>query len=296
MFGYVLPEKPELKIKEYELFKAYYCGVCKSIGKRLGQLPRLTLTYDSVFLALVLSGLAGEKPLVGKKGCAVHPMKKRNVVLESRMIDYASDINILLAYYKLEDNWKDEKLFLSAAGKLSLKPVYRKLFKKYAEKCRIIECRLEELRQLEKHRCDSMDRAAEPFAKLMEEVMACELLCGNEDNERILRWIGYNLGKWIYILDAYDDIEDNIKSNAYNPLVCQFDYKGGEDISSFKLRIKERVEFNLTYSLNQIAGACQLIEKGACSGVIDNIVYMGMLRKTEQILGTGRCSRIEKSL
>lgn len=295
MFGYILPEKPELKIKEYEMFKAYYCGVCKSIGSRYGLIPRLTLNYDSTFLALLLSSLSGEKVVVKKERCIVHPVHKRHVVRCSRIIDYASDINIILAYYNLKDNWQDERSLPSGAGMAALKSAFNKIRKKYAEKCVIIENRLKELTELEKGKCVSMDRAAEPFAKLMEEITAYPPLCEDEKSEKVLRWIGYNLGKWIYILDAFDDIEENIKGKSYNPLVYQFEY-GGENIDAFKCRIRDRVEFNLTFSLNQIAKAYELMDIRSNSGILENIIYMGMLRKTENILEIGSCRKIEKSV
>jgi len=295
MFGYILPEKPELKIKEYELFRAYYCGLCKAIGKRCGQVPRLTLNYDSAFLAILLSSIADEKAYVSRERCIVHPFRKRNVVKNSIIIDYASDINIILAYYNLMDNWKDERSIPSGIGAVALRKGFNKLKKKYKEKCDIIENRLTELYKLEIEKCDSIDRAAEPFARIMEEVVAYKPLCGDERKREILKWIGYNLGKWIYILDAYDDIEDDIKRNAYNPLILQYAYNN-EAIETFRSRIKERVEFILTYCLNQIAGAYELLEIKNNKGIIENILYMGMLRKTEQILSTGSCRKIEKSI
>jgi len=295
MFGYILPEKPELKIKEYELFRAYYCGVCKSICKRCGQVPRLALNYDSTFLAILLSSIAGEKACVNRERCIVHPLKKRSVIKNSDIIEYASDINIILAYYNLKDNWNDERSLASGMGLLALRRGFQKIRKKYAEKCDIIESKLRELNKLETEKCDSIDRAAEPFARLMEEIVAYEPLCNEDRNEKILRWIGYNLGKWIYILDAYDDIEDDIKRKTYNPLILQYEYNG-EDVSGFKSRIKERVEFNLMYCLNQVAGAYELLEIKNNKGIIENILYMGMLRKTEQILNTGSCREIEKSV
>lgn len=296
MFGYILPEKPELKIREYELFRAYYCGVCKSIGKRYGFLPRLTLNYDSTFLALLLSSFAGEIINAKMEKCVVHPLSKRKIIKNSDIIDYASDMNIVLAYYNLEDDWKDEKSVLSAAGMLALKGGYKKISKKYQEKCGIIKKRLKELSVLEKQKCRSMDESAEPFAKLMEEVTAYDKLCNNEKFEKILRWTGYNIGKWIYILDAFDDIENDVKQKSYNSLIYQFDFNEKEEINEFKKRIKDRVEFNLTYSLGQIAKAYELMEIKNNAGLVENIIYLGMLRKTEQILGTGSCNKIEKSI
>ncbi len=292
MFGYILPEKPEMKIKEYELFRAYYCGVCKSLGKKHGQFKRLTLNYDSAFLAVLLSAVSGDMPEIRRETCIAHPVTKRHIVRKNGIVDYASDINILLAYYNLEDDRRDEGSVLSHAGTAWLRNSFKKLRRKYSAKCDIIESRLEELHKLEKEDCASMDMAAEPFARLMEEVTAYEPLCANKKTCDILRWIGYNLGKWIYILDAFDDIEDDIKENSYNPLVFQFKYTG-EPVDDFKKRITERVEFNLTYSLDQIAKAYELLELKNNTGILENIIYMGMLRKTENILKTGSCKKVE---
>jgi hypothetical protein len=294
MFGYIVPERPELKIREYELFRAYYCGICKSIGKRYGQVKRLTLTYDSAFLAVLLSAVADERIKVVMKRCVAHPANKRHIAADSGIIDYASDINILLAYYSLEDKKRDNGSVISAAAMVFFKRAYEKIKKKYPKKIHTMEERLKDLVELEKRKCASMDEAAEPFAKLMEEVVAYEPLCtGN--NEQILRWIGYNLGKWIYLLDAYDDIEKDIAGGKYNPLIYQFNYGGG-DVAGFKKEIRQKAEFNLTYSLNEISRGFELLDVKTNKGILENIIYLGMLRKTEKILGIGSCSKFEKSV
>lgn len=295
MFGYVLPEKPELKIREYELFRAYYCGICKSIGKRYGQLPRMVLNYDCTFLAVLLSGIYEDMPFAKRGRCIAHPIKKRHYIEKNEIIDYTSDMNILLAYYNMYDNWEDERSPVSGAGILVLKSNFKKIRKKYPEKCSIIEARLKELRALEEDKCASMDKAAEPFAKLMEEITAYKMAGCDEKTVEILKWIGYNLGKWIYIIDAYDDLEKDISKKAYNPLIFQFGYEGG-DVGKFKEEIRERVEFNLTFSLSQISKAFDLLKLKHNSGIVKNIIYLGMLRKTENILGTGSCRKVEESI
>jgi hypothetical protein len=292
MFGYIVPEKPEMKIKEYELFRAYYCGVCKSIAKRHGQVERFLLNYDSAFLAVLLSASAGEIVKVQRMRCIAHPVEKRHIVRDSGIVDYASDFNVLLAYYNLEDKRRDDGGFVPISAMLVLRKAFRKLRRKYADKCDIIETRLDELVRLEEANCASMDMAAEPFAKLMEEVTAYEPLCTNEKVDKALRWIGYNLGKWIYILDAFDDLEKDIKDKNYNPLIYQYKYNN-RDIIEFKNEIRDKVEFNLTYSLNEISRAFELLDVKANKEILGNIIYMGMLRKTEKILGTGSCNKVE---
>ena len=104
MFGYIMPEKSELKVKEYEMFRAFYCGVCKSIGKRIGNLPRITLNYDTTFLALLLVSLSSDGVKVTRKRCMLHPTKKSNIVIDNQIIDYAADMNIILSFYNLKDD------------------------------------------------------------------------------------------------------------------------------------------------------------------------------------------------
>jgi len=283
MFGYIVPEKPELKIREYEVFKAYYCGVCKSIGRRYGQLPRFTLNYDSTFLALLLSSVSNSKTEIKRERCIAHPLKKRNVLKSTGILDYAADMNIVLAYYNLMDNWKDEKSIIGYSGALALKKAFKKINRRHGNKCRIIRENLDRLNKLEKDRCNSIDEASEPFSKLMEEIMAYEACCEDESREKILRWIGYNIGKWIYVLDAYDDLEKDVKNKTYNPLICQYEYKGG-DIKDFKESILSNAEFILTYCLDQIAKSYELLGNNKNKGLIENILYQGMLKKTDQVL------------
>ncbi len=300
MFGYIVPDKPELKIKEYEVFNAFYCGICKSIGKRYGFIPRLTLNYDSTFLAILLWSLVDEDLEINRKRCIVHPVKKRHIIVKNNIIDYSADINIILSYFNLEDNKRDDDSIIAKTGTMILKPIYKKLRKKYREKCDIIEQRLKELTELEKNRCTSMDKAAEPFARIMEEVIAYNPLCEDKSVEKTIRWIGYNLGKWIYLLDAFDDMEDDAKKNSYNPFLCTGDFEKEEartmkkeEISELKDKIKSRVEFNLIYSLNQIGKAYELLNTKNVKGLIENIIYLGMYKKTEKILGVGSCKEVE---
>ncbi|HOJ10157.1 MAG TPA: DUF5685 family protein [Clostridiales bacterium] len=299
MFGYIMPEKPELKIKEYEMFKAFYCGVCKSIGKRIGQIPRVALNYDSTFLAILLFSLSDSSISIIQERCMLHPVKKKNIAAENEIVDYAADMNIILAYYNLKDDKIDNHNFVSSTGMFFLSPYYKKLKHKYKEKCDIIEKKLNELFELENRKCDSIDEVAEPFSKIMEEVMAYEPLCADKKVEKMLRWMGYNLGKWIYILDAYDDMEEDARNKKYNPLLVKYWNKNSEknkineEINQIKNEIKERIEFVLIYSLDQVIKTYELMDAKKVKGIIENIIYIGMLRKTEKILGTGSCRSFE---
>jgi len=292
MFGYIMPEKPELKIKEFDIYRAYYCGVCKSIGKRHGQIKRMTLTYDAAFLAILLSSIMNIETKLVKERCMVHPAKK-SFVTYNEIIDYSSDINIILAYNNIKDKWKDDKSKAALLGMAGLKKAYKKLTLKYPDKCAVINEKLEELAVLEKNKCDSIDAAAEPFAKLMEEVLDYEKL--DDKTRKILRWMGYNLGKWIYLIDAFDDLEDDIKSSSYNPLLTHFKYNGNS-VFDFKNEIKAQTEFTLLYCLGQTSKAFELLDISENKGILENIVYLGMLSKTDKILCQRSCGKGEKSI
>ncbi|MCX7746285.1 MAG: DUF5685 family protein [Clostridia bacterium] len=295
MFGYIMPDKPELKIKEFEAFKAFYCGVCKAIKKRSGQIPRFTLNYDTTFLAILLSSISNEKIDIKKEHCIIHPIRKIKYVINHPIVDYAADMNVILAYLSLTDKWKDEKSFAALMGIKVLKSRYKNLKSKYDEKCGTIEEGLKKLTKLEVSKCNSMDEAAEPFAKLMEEIAVYRPLIHSAREEEVHRWLGYNIGKWVYIIDAFDDIEKDIKKRNYNPLIYQFKYHG-QDINVFKNKVRERVSISLFYTLEQIERAYRLLDVKRHKSILDNIIHIGMFKTTERILKVGECKNGEQSL
>lgn len=293
MFGYITPDKPDLKIWEFEVFRGYYCGVCKAMAKKSGHRGRIVLAYDCAFLALLLDSLEKE-PVSGKqRRCLVHPLKKRYIVDSVSAVDYASDINVLLAYYNLIDKWQDEKNLLGPAGMAVLKKGYTRVKKKYPDLVKEVEEELENLRELEKKNCDSIDEVSEPFARLMQKIFLYAK--DSESTGKVLGWVGYNLGKWIYLLDAYDDIEDNIKRGLYNPLVVQFKYNDDEGVQSFRERIREKTEFVLFYALSELEKAFSLLDIKKNKSILDNIIYRGLLVKTRNVLQIGAGCH-EKSL
>lgn len=280
MLGYVTADKPELKMREFEQYTGYYCGVCKSIGRRYGQLPRMVLSYDAAFLALLLAGLQSEEDEPRSEHCIIHPIKKKTIV-SNEAIDYAADVMLILAWYKLKDDVKDEgKLYAKVAMQVS-KGSFRKLQQARPELCRKIGEHLTALTALEDAKCPGLDEAAEAFAKIMEAIFEEGPLPENFREKQALRHIGYHLGKWIYLMDAIDDIDENIESGAYNPLLYRFEYEPGE--ADFKGRIMETCRFNLFHYLGEIGNALNLLDLKKNQGVIENIIYSGLLRKTEEM-------------
>src|SRR5665648_677634 len=289
MLGYITPDKPELKVREYEMYSAYYCGICKAIKRRHGEIPRLVLSYDSVLLAMILSAVYDlEKgvaenypagPTVKLERCIIHPVKKRAIVYNDAAIDYAADMLVALAYYKFKDDWTDEKKVLGALGIAAFNNLHRKITGMYPETCGIINKSIAKLSELEKENCQSMDEAAEPFAQLMKAVFSGAPLKTEPVNEAelksLLGEIGYNIGKWVYLIDAVDDLEKDLEKNRYNPL------KGIKDDENYK----SRVEFSLICTLENASLALKKLELEKNKGIIENIIYSGLFRKTESIVG-----------
>jgi len=285
----VKPDKPELKIREYELFRSYYCGLCKSIGKRYGLLHRVTLTYDCTFLALLLNSVFSNSVQLRDGFCLLHPSRKRKIVRNNKFINYAADCNILLAYNKLRDNMMDEEKVLDKAACVLLSRSYKKARSRYPGLAVFIEEKLQELRRLEEEKCDNLDRISEPFARLTEKLFCNEELmemCGVIDygTMKVLEWLGYNLGKWIYIADACHDLKEDFVEGRFNPILSSRPMKDKESIDEYKKRISGDISFILDYCLAEAAKAMDLLELRHSTGIIDNIVYSGMRKISMEVI------------
>ena len=213
MFGYVLVNKPELKIREFENYRSYYCGLCHQLKEDYGTFGRMTLNYDMTFLVMLLSDLYDAEDKEECSRCVVHPTRK-HCHRRNRITEYCSDMCILLSYYKCADDWNDEKKLSKWFLSKILKRKCAKVKKKYPQKAEFIESRLNMLSIVESSKVIHIDRAARVFGEIMGEVFVYEDDMWKED----LYKIGFYLGKYIYLLDAYEDIEKDIKSGAYNPL------------------------------------------------------------------------------
>lgn len=290
MLGYVQVFKPELKVREYEIYMGYYCGVCKYIGAEYGQLPRMVLSYDAAFLALLLACVDETPDAPVQEHCITHHIKNKTII-RNPAVEFAGDVMLILAWYKMLDDAQDEgKLYAKASARL-LKRLHRKLQKKYPDLCDGIEINLAKLNGLEKAKCASLDEAAESFSKIMEVIFmegARKLYPSSPDLHETFGRIGYHMGKWIYLIDAVDDIEENIESGAYNPLLYRFGYRGGaggnETPQQFRARIRGDLEFNLYQYLAVLSQQTGSLDIRKNQGIIDNVIYLGMNRKTEEIL------------
>jgi hypothetical protein len=285
MFGYVIPLKDELKIREYNTFRSYYCGLCNEIGQK-SFISKLTLTYDMTFLALLLSSIYMDKTPPVKKICPFK-MAKVSTISNNKYLEYAAEMNIILSNRKLIDNYNDDKSYLSLIASKLINT--NRLSYWSMEKLSMIDLNLKKLNELEKEKCSNIDEIAHYFAEITAEIFCID----SGDTGKVLRNLGYNLGKWIYTLDAYDDLAEDIVKKSYNPFLERFGYRG-ENAESFKNSIKDNVKFTLIKCLDEISKSYELLDVKKNKAIIENIVYLGMERKTMSVI-EGSCCH-EKSL
>lgn len=266
MFGYVKACKPELKIKEYETYKAVYCSLCKKLGKSYGLLSRFTLSYDFTFLALLNMSLKDGCDGFERKRCAFNPLKKCNYCKNLDAIDMPAAAAMIMLYYKILDNIADERGFKKVTY-WCLKPIFSRAHKKAAKNYPQIEAAVSEYiaaqNALEKANCTSIDEAADPTAKVMEKIL---MLCSETQmQKRVLQRIGYCLGRYIYLLDASIDLPEDIKKGSYNVL------KNIDDDN-----INDRIKKQLYFCVNEAAKAFELLDIKKYKTILGNIIYLGL--------------------
>jgi len=282
MFGYVVPLKPELKMKDYQVYRGYYCGLCKKIHREYSFFSRFFLNYECTFIYILLSSLGGHDPIAKHEACAFNPLLKKQVIYAPEG-SYAAGLNMLFSYNKLKDNAVDDRDIFCYILKWLFAGLYKKSGKLYMQSRTAIESRLSALSALERQKEPSLDKPAHEFASLIGEILnVAPFEWLNSEKRDLLSELGYNLGRFIYLLDAYDDLEKDIKKQSYNPLLLRFGYSG--NLSEFRAAIKEDMKFNLYYSLSQAAKAYDSLDIEKNRDLLDNIIYLGLQGKAADVL------------
>ena len=286
MFGYIKPLAGELKVREFELYKSFYCGLCRAMGKSISRFSRITLNYDMVFLSLLRVALTGESIESAAFRCKLKPARKRCHIKPGESLLYSSCVAANLSYFKYMDEISDAKnkfkkilLKIFFPAFLLFSHMKKKALKHYPG----LECQiavpLASLSELEKQNCQSIDQTASCFADLMESVVSFGLLEPRASG--IARTLGRSLGKWLYMVDAADDFDKDLKEGNYNPFVMH--YGGKERL----LADMGTVEFSLNSSLGEMSEAFSLLgrEMNPCVGsIVSNIINLGLREKQEQVL------------
>lgn len=268
MFGYITINKSEMKFKEFDIYHAYYCGLCQSLLKRYGALGQITLSYDMTFAAMLLSSLYEPDTDSSKCACVAHPFE-RHPFVKNVVIDYVADMNVLLTLYKCEDDWIDDKKMFRACFGCMLR---KKSFKKrcvYRGKENLIKDKLEKIHDLEKEGCTDIDLMSGLFGDIMGMIMTPR----DDEWKDTLSELGYYLGKFIYILDAYDDVEKDIKKGKYNPFVKRIEEPDFD----------EQIRVILTMMMSECCKRFEMLPIIENVEILRNILYSGVWERYERV-------------
>ena len=267
MFGYIRPAKERLNAHDDELFQAVYCGLCHELGRKYGFSARFVLNFDFTFLAILLSEAGA--PACTSCRCIAHPCKACCVMAHTASLEVAADHSIVLAWWQLRDHIKDHGLLKSLPYRLAalfLRSAYRKASRCVPEFDASVQRHLSDLAAREREHCASLDQAAEPFAALMADIAA---VAPDELHRRVMAEIFYHLGRWIYLVDAADDLKKDFEAGYYNPLR----YRYGLTDGTLDEKTQQEVALSLDLSVHRMASAYALLERGVWSNILDSIFY-----------------------
>ena len=270
MFGYVRINKMDLTFREYEHYKAYYCGLCKYLKRNHTELSRMTINYDITFLIVLLSSIYQPSAQVFHEKCIVDPVKKKKHII-NEITDYAASMNILLAYYKLEDDVNGEGDIKSRLVRRAYKKSFKTAYDKYPQKADFIKACLGELRSLEEDQSTSIDQTSNCFARLLEEIFDYK----DDEYRNRLRKVGFNIGKYIYIMDAYEDLDQDLEKGRYNPFSSYKDDREG---------LKVKVDKLIGMTLARLEEAILNLDIKVNKSIIDNIIYSGVYLRYKSLI------------
>ncbi|MBQ2668874.1 MAG: hypothetical protein IJF56_09640 [Clostridia bacterium] len=295
MFGYVRPFKGELLVKEYDAYKGVYCQVCKALGTYYGPLARMTLTYDCTFYAMLALNQRDAALRAAKKRCTCNPLKKCTYVCPANGDAYAEKcfhkaaaLCVIMTAHKLRDNIQDEK-FVKALGARFLYGLSRRAMKKAARDFPWMADAVQKMMdgQYAAEHADriSLDACSAPTAELLETL--CTELGETAVEKMVLGQVGYFLGRWVYIMDAADDLAEDLKKKSFNPFVSKLglsDFLGGDLPEDRRKAADLECNAVLNASLSRLIPAANLLPTGQFSGIINNILNQGLPEIQREIL------------
>ena len=264
MFGYIIVNKPEMKFREFDVYHGYYCGLCKKLKQHYGKFGQITLSYDMTFVLMVLTSLYEPETTRSKERCITHPFQKHDTRVND-ITDYVAHMNILLTYYKCKDDRKLKQLVLEKI--LYHKSGFSRNF--YREKWKKISHLLDELSKEEQKDNQDIDQMSGMFGQIMAEIM----LYQDDEWKELLSRFGFFLGKFIYLMDAYEDIEDDLKNHNYNPLKQLYKKPEFEDI----------IHKILTMMMAECSKTFEQLPLIDDIDILRNVLYSGVWYRYEQV-------------
>jgi len=264
MFGYIQVNCKTLSEAEKKRFRACYCGLCHVLHAKYGDAGRMTLSNDMTFLMLLLTSLYEPKETCYDERCVLHPFKKHSAV-GSAAAEYAADMNILLAYFKCLDDVGDEASLKGKMGERLLRSAYGKVNARYPLRCERVKACLDQMTVLEKEDSEEIDA----LAHLSGEMLAETFVWKEDAFAPYLRRIAMALGGFVYLMDAYEDYDEDIKRGRYNPLKklhAQSDYEA-------------RMQDILTMQMGKCVQALDCLPLEKDEPLLRNILYSGVWGK-----------------
>lgn len=270
MFGYVNINKDNLSKENYNVYQSYYCGLCHVLKDFSGFKGQALLNYDMTFLIVLLTGLYELNDKGKRFVCPLHPTKKRDMRI-NEATEYAADMNVLLSYQNFADDWKDDRAYSKKILMGMFKKEYARIFEKYPRQSKAIECYMEKLEQAERNYMTNVDAVAGLTGEMLAEIFAWKDEMWSED----LRCLGFYLGKFIYLMDAYEDIDKDRKLGKYNVL-AQTRADNKEDFDTI-------VKLMLISMMSECARAFERMPVLEHAELVRNILYSGVWTKFEFI-------------
>lgn len=276
MFGYIKPHEPYLYKKDDVLYKSVYCGLCKSIGSTCGQMARMTLTYDVAFLSVFYHNLVGKDVTIESKPCIAHPIVKRPIAKRDDVFDTLAAVNVILARHKLiDDNLDDKKGKLKSVFVVKGYKKAKRLLPKIDE---IVLLRYNELRALENADNGLIDAVSEKFGLMLADI-SDEIF--KEFKTENTRNLFFYIGKWIYIIDALDDYDDDIKKGDYNTFAVRYGAKSSKELIQNNA---DDFDFMFAETFNNISENLKCVKFKFNRDLIENILLRGIPMKTKSII------------
>ena len=270
MFGYININQKELSEESKKIYQAYYCGLCQKLKTNCGTKGQMLLSYDLTFLIVLLTGLYELENTETEFTCPLHPTKKRTAYI-TEATEYAADMNLILAYQNLLDDWKDEKSYTKKAFVKILDKDYTRIVSKYPRQVRALEEFMRKTAEAEKNKETNLDLVAGLTGEMLGEIM-----CWREDEwQEEMRTLGFYMGKFIYLMDAYEDYEADQKKNCYNPLV----YMEKENDQEFDTFCK----LLLTSMMSECAKSFERLPILLHADILRNILYSGVWSRYEYL-------------
>ena len=287
MFGYIQYDRPNMYIKDLDLYQALYCGVCKGIASCCGQVARMGLSYDSAFFSAILHNIKNQDVTIEKRACFAKVGLKRPMAAVDSLTESIAAMNTAMVYYKLLDDVEDEKK--GGVKCAAFRPAFKRVKEKYPVMIEIIDRHMRAQSRTEKSGCDSIDMAADSTAFMIRDLSDYLL---EEYATPSTSSLFYDIGKWIYLIDAADDYDKDIKTGNYNPFMKAY---GAPDKATLVCEHAEDLNFLFNTLFYDIREQLSQIRFYFNRDLTDNILLRGLPLCTQQILSAEACKCPKKA-